>query len=308
MPSPTRSASPTLRRSNRVSGLVYVLAAAVLCPSKSSAYIAESSTRLRNGDPQYEWKRQHVLHSIHGNPAVRQAISDVEDRMERSSTGVNGDPNHIVPYENHPYDKTTSHRNRQLQETTATNTTETKFQPMRIVFETRALDNIRDSSNAAKIDWFENVVLPKTAEFWSRTLSVVPVNGNLKISSAELDNRQYCGDSEFTEVPAEHISTGVPNADLILYVSGSDSSIFCPRRTLAVAVPCNFDNFDRPTAGAVNVCLDEIMLNDDGTAPPEVLQDYMVRLDMFVCFVTIRSPESCFLLTFLYFLPTTTTL
>jgi hypothetical protein len=191
--------------------------------------------------------------------------------MERSRTGVNGDPNHIVPYENHPYDKTTNRR--QLQNT---NTTD-KFQPMRIVFETKALDNIRDSSNAAKIDWFKSVVLPRTAEFWSKTLSVVPVSGNLRISSAELDNRQYCGDSEFTEVPDEHISTGVKNADLILYVSGSDSSVFCPRRTLAVAVPCNFDNFDRPTAGAVNVCLDEIMLNDDGTAPPDVLQDYMVR-------------------------------
>jgi hypothetical protein len=240
----------------------------------------ESSTRLRNGEPQYEWKREHILHSIHGNPSVRQAISDVEDRMERSSTGVNGDPNHIVPYENHPYDKS---NRRQLQDTTATNTTG-KFQPMRIVFETKALDNIRDGSNAAKIDWFKSVVLPRTAAFWSKTLSVVPVSGNLKISSAELDNRRYCGDSEFTEVPSEHISTGVKNADLILYVSGSDSSIFCPRRTLAVAVPCNFDNFDRPTAGAVNVCLDEIMLNDDDTAPPEVLQDYMVRFVMLVCF------------------------
>lgn len=199
--------------------------------------------------------------------------------MERSRTGVNGDPHHIVPYENHPYDETDR---RQLQDTTSTNTTDTKFQPMRIVFETKSLDNIRNSNNAAKIDWFKSVVLPKTAEFWSKTLSVVPVSGNLKISSAELDNRLYCGDSEFTEVPNEHISTGIPNADLILYVSGSDSSIFCPRRTLAVAVPCNFDNYDRPTAGAVNVCLDEIMLNDDGTAPDEVLQDYMVSFVMFV--------------------------
>jgi hypothetical protein len=216
---------------------------------------------------------------------VRQAINEVEERMERSSTGVNGDPNHIVPYENHPYDK---NNRRQLQDATATNTTD-KFQPMRIVFETKALDAMRNGNNAAKIDWFENVVLPKTAEFWSKTLSVVPVSGNLKISSAELDNRQYCGDSEFTEVPNEHISTGVANADLILYVSGSDSTIFCPRRTLAVAVPCNFDNFDRPTAGAVNVCLDEIMLNDDDSAPAEVLQDYMVRFVMFACFLSLES-------------------
>jgi hypothetical protein len=295
MSSPKRSASLTLRCSNRVLSLLYLFAAAVLCPTKSFAYLEESSSPLRNGEPQFTWKREHILHRIHGNSDVRQAISDVEDRMERYRTGVNGDPNHIVPYENHPYDKTGSSR-RKLQDTTTNDTTSnttttlngtyaaTLFRPMRIVFETRALDNIRDSSNAAKIDWIKSEVLPRTAEFWSQTLSVVPVSGNLKISAAELDNRQYCGDSEFTEVPNEHISTGIPNADLILYVSGSDSSIFCPRRTLAVAVPCNFDNFDRPTAGAVNVCLDEIQLNSDGTAPDEVLQDYMVRLYLLECF------------------------
>jgi hypothetical protein len=291
MSSPTRSVSAylTLQRSNRVLSILYLLTAAALCPTKSFAYLEESSSPLRNGEPQFTWKREHILHRIHGNPDLRQAISDVEDRMERSRTGVNGDPEHIVPYENHPYDKTGRSNRRRLQDdtTTATNETTTTadatatlFKPMRIVFETQALDNIRDGSNAAKIDWFKSEVLPRTAEFWSQTLSVVPVSGNLKISAAELDNRQYCGDSEFTEVPNEHISTGIPNADLVLYVSGSDSSIFCPRRTLAVAVPCNFDNFDRPTAGAVNVCLDEIQLNSDGTAPDEVLQDYMVRLDL----------------------------
>jgi hypothetical protein len=245
MPSPARSNPPTLRRSNRVLGLLYVLTAAVVCPRQSSAYVEESSS-LRNGEPQYEWKRQHINRRLHGNPSVRQAIFDVEDRMERSRTGVNGDPNHKVPYENHPYDKT---NRRKLQNTNTT--VVDPFQPMRIVFETKALDAIRDSSNAAKIDWFKAEILPRTAAFWSKTLSVGPVSGSLKISSAELDNRQYCGDSEFTEVPNDHISTGVANADLILYVSGSDSSIFCPRRTLAVAVPCNFDNFDRPTAGKI---------------------------------------------------------
>jgi hypothetical protein len=65
-------------------------------------------------------------HSIHGNSAVRQHIisSDVEDRMERSTTGVNGDPNTLEISTKSSYDKTTSNRNRQLQDTTATNTTD----------------------------------------------------------------------------------------------------------------------------------------------------------------------------------------
>jgi hypothetical protein len=38
----------------------------------------------------------------------------------------------------------------------------------------------------------------------------------------------------------------------------------------------NFDQFDRPTAGALNVCLDNIVLKDDGsgTATESVVQDY----------------------------------
>ena len=134
---------------------------------------------------------------------------------------------------------------------------------------------MRNSENAAKIDWYVNQILPATAKFWSQALSVIPVNGRLRISSAELDGFTYCGDSEFTAVPNEHKSDGLANADLVLYVSGSPSTRFCPDRTLAVAVPCNFDQFDRPTAGAVNVCLDNIVLNSDGTASNDVFQDYI---------------------------------
>jgi hypothetical protein len=101
----------------------------------------------------------------------------------------------------------------------------------------------------------------------------VPVSGNLKISAAELENREYCGDSEFSKVPTEHISTGIADTDLILYVSGTPSTRFCSGTTLAVAVACNFDQFDRPTAGAINVCLNRMNLNDDGTASEAVMED-----------------------------------
>jgi leishmanolysin-like peptidase len=69
------------------------------------------------------------------------------------------------------------------------------------------------------------------------------------------------------------MTNGVANTDVLLYVSGSPSSRFCGPSTLAVAVACNFDQFDRPTAGAINFCLDQIELNDQGTAHPSVIQD-----------------------------------
>ena len=246
---------------------------------------SEPSRYLRTFDsesPQHKHQREHVIRRLYGddNTIVRKTMNEIELRMSRYTTGYNVDPSHIVPYENHPYDRE-SRRRRRLDEegdvanSTLAPTTSATYKPMRIRFETKALDDIRDSSNAAKIDWFKTEILQATAAFWSSALSVVPVSGNLRISSGELDSFSYCGDSEFTEVPNEHKSTGVEDTDLILYVSGSASERFCPERTLAVAVPCNFDQFDRPTAGAINVCLSGIVLNSDGTSSPDVVQDYI---------------------------------
>jgi Leishmanolysin len=195
--------------------------------------------------------RKHIIHRIYGpdNALTRKHIRDVEERMERSKSGISN-PNHKLNYENHPYESRNQIQ-RSIQSSESSHSSSSSFKPIRIHFETGALDNMRDSSNAAKIDFVKGEILPKTAEFWSLALSVIPVSGNLLITTSELDNRIYCGDSEFSEVPSEHISQGIPNADLVLYVSGTPSSRFCAGTTLAVAVACNFDQYDRPTAGAV---------------------------------------------------------
>ena len=221
---------------------------------------AEEAPALRQSSPQ----RQHVIRRLYGpeNASVRKHVRLLEEKSDRSQTGFLGDPNHKVPYENHPYER------RSLQDNTTEPTyiepVASNYKPMRIRFETAALDSRRDSDNAAKIDFIKNKILPTTAKFWATALSVVPVSGNLKVSTSELDNREYCGDSEFTRVPSEHIATGVTNTDLLLYVSGTPSSRFCSGTTLAVAVACNFDQFDRPTTGAINVCLDQIELDSNG--------------------------------------------
>jgi hypothetical protein len=246
------------------------------------------SNNLRQSSQATKVKRQHVIRRLYGpeNAQVRKNARLLEEQSIRSQTGFLGDFSHVVTYENHPYQPTLDRRRRQLQDNATSTTgeqTETtintnigassNFMPMRFTFETQALDDRRDTSNAAKIDFIKNEILPRTASFWSSALHVVPVSGRLRISSAELESRLYCGDSEFTEVPADHISVGVENTDLILYVSGTPSTRFCSGTTLAVAVACNFDQFDRPTAGAINFCLDQIELNEDGTASHAIIQD-----------------------------------
>ena len=241
-----------------------------------------SSNNIRQSQSARQKKRQHVVRRLYGpeNAHVRKNVRLLEEQSTRSQTGFMGDLSHTVPYENHPYEATLERR-RQLQnnggdtanDNSAVVNKNSNFLPMRIRFETQALDERRDADNAAKIDFIKNEVLPRTADFWSAALSVVPVNGRLRISAAELESRLFCGDSEFSEVPAEHISTGVEDTDLLLYVSGTPSSRFCSGTTLAVAVACNFDQFDRPTAGAINVCLDQIDLDEDGTASDATVQD-----------------------------------
>lgn len=258
------------------------LLAAYLLPGKDSmrrflltatalSTVASAAENRKLRSTSQDKAREHVIRRVYGddNALVRKEIRMLEERSARYQSGIR-DPNHIVPYDDHPFDPDVRRR---LQTTNSTG--EDRFKPLRIFYETKALDDIRDSSNAAKIDWFKSEILPIAGNFWSNSLSVVPVSGNLRISSTDLDSFAYCGDSEFTQVPNEYKSTGVANTDLILFVSGSASERFCPPRTLAVAVSCNFDQFDRPTAGAVNVCLDNIVLSSDGTATPDVVGDYV---------------------------------
>ena len=143
----------------------------------------EPSSGLRNKP------RQSVIRRLYGpdNASVRKHVRLLEEKSQRSQTGFLGDPSHKVPYENHPYDKS-SQRNLQANEPS-------NYQPMRIRFETDSLEERRTADNTAKIDFILNEILPKAGEFWSQSLAVVPVSGNLKVSAAELDNREFCGEN-----------------------------------------------------------------------------------------------------------------
>lgn len=243
-------------------------------------------------------RSSHPIHRIYKqNAHIRRRMEELENSTPYFQTGIRGDPDFTLEYKNHPFDLMRKERERGFKEGGKTNNNNNNnsgeqeertlqdesenspppeqdpFKPIRIHFDTSALDDERTTSNGAKIDFVKNIILPRMEDFWSSALSVVPVEGNLLVSTADLQGRVYCGDTEFAKVPSSHISTGVAGADLVLYVSGAPSTRFCGPSTLAVAVACNFDQFDRPTAGAVNFCLDQIELNEDGLASESVIED-----------------------------------
>jgi len=226
-----------------------------------------------------------------GNAAIRNELHKIQQTSTGYwRTGIRGDPNFKIEYENHPFDRLAEHRRKssrhlELDESHALEISEVdanlyrnlntnvEFAPMRIKFATGALETQRDDDNDDKVDFIINEILPRMGDFWSNALSVVPISGNLIIQANELANKEFCGDSEFTKVPSSHFTTGVEDADLIFYVSGQPSTRFCAPSTLAVAVACNFDQFDRPIAGAINFCLEQVILDDNGSAHPESIDD-----------------------------------
>jgi hypothetical protein len=113
-------------------------------------------------------RRYDVIREHRNNGEVRKQVRLVEERSQRSQTGFLGDPNHVVPYENHPYDRSNKRRSLQAEDnSTATYGDGTTsggadaYRPLRIRFETQALDDMRTSDNAAKIDFIKTEVLIK---------------------------------------------------------------------------------------------------------------------------------------------------
>ncbi len=234
-------------------------------PSKS-----DDSTKIRGSRKGSSQGRIHPIRRIYGadNAAVRDEIHKLETESNQYwRTGIRANHTFEVGYINHPFDS----KRRRLQNGNE-DVDGNIMQPMRMYAHTDALDLQINGANKQKIDFIKNEILPRMIDFWSEALSVVPVNGNLKISGGDLISG-YCGDSEFSEVPGEHLYQGVPDTDIILYISGTPSSRFCGPTTLAVAVACNWDQFDRPTAGAINFCVDQVNVDADGTAHPSVIED-----------------------------------
>jgi len=257
--------------------------------------------RGSNSNSNSNHQRIHRIRRLYGeeNSSARRELDAIQQKStDYWQTGIRGDPSFKIPYSNHPFDlmeqarvrrrrhlsihaphltpeETETEVNRNLQSEIGDSLEGgVTYNPMRIKLITTSLETQRTSAeNGQKVDFIMQKILPRMSDFWRDALSVVPVAGNLVIQINELASRKFCGDSEFTEVPPSHFTDGVADADLILYVSGQPSTRFCGPSTLAVAVACNFDQFDRPTAGAINFCLNQVTLDEDGSAHEATISD-----------------------------------
>ena len=149
--------------------------------ANAAASDTSSSNLRKQQQPQESYPRESVIRRLYGpeNGQVRKHVRQLEEQSYRSQTGFLGDPNHKVPYENHPYDpesptfagrrKLKESENRELQDETEYvtdpngdgTTTTNLYKPLRIKFETQALDDLRTEETAAKIDFIKTEVLPK---------------------------------------------------------------------------------------------------------------------------------------------------
>eukprot|EP01062_Namystynia_karyoxenos_P031898 TRINITY_DN2361_c0_g1_i3.p1 TRINITY_DN2361_c0_g1~~TRINITY_DN2361_c0_g1_i3.p1 ORF type:complete len:1071 (+),score=238.00 TRINITY_DN2361_c0_g1_i3:117-3215(+) len=107
-------------------------------------------------------------------------------------------------------------------------------------------------------------ILQEATDWLSAALKVMPVQGNLKASSAICEGidgsgqyctpplQPYCGPSGWSDhgvqVPWSHFNTGVADADLVIYATAVPAG----GSTWAWAYTCMNDQNNRPTAGHVN--------------------------------------------------------
>lgn len=145
------------------------------------------------------------------------------------------------------------------------------YDPLRISLATHHLMSLVSTSPGtnAQINALVNEILPSVTSVWSEALYVVPVVGNL------FHNQTTCGGAV---VPESFKTEGVPDSDLILYILGLFTGEGgCTGSTLAYAGPCEYDQFMRPIAGRVVICLDKIQVDENNNIPPEEI-DFQAKV------------------------------
>jgi len=125
-------------------------------------------------------------------------------------------------------------------------------EPLRIHFVTDALDAALGQSvdKDRQIGVIKEIVLPGIAGQWSRALSVVPVKGFIPVQEDACYGLANLGSD-----------TEVTGADMVIIVDvASREELACVpggNNALAVAAPCEVDQWDRPVIGFMNFCLEK---------------------------------------------------
>ena len=208
-----------------------------------------------------------------------QALATCYVLASASPTGSFPGVQHYVDYHDHPFSV--------HQQSARHLTTKTSYQPLRI--HAHFLEGKIQPTKLELVKAFVNASI----YFWGNSLAVVPVPGHLRLpprcisawgtgECAAISTTTMCGDQ--VVIPPEHLASrracsvcrsffgdkscnpragskcttskegeGVP-ADLILYVTAEETDHCKQGSVAAYASSCSRDQFDRPTAGFVNLC------------------------------------------------------
>lgn len=121
------------------------------------------------------------------------------------------------------------------------------YQPIRIHFDASELHDWRDE-DPLRVNYLVNKVLPGLATVWSSALNVVPVTSSLQIDYT------WC---PFGSPQNQAFTGGVAHTDLVVFVTANSAACDGGRR-LATASSCYWDQYERPTAGVIDFCLETI--------------------------------------------------
>ncbi len=153
------------------------------------------------------------------------------------------------------------------------------FEPLRISFESDHLDDFgkqkrgRQSVTAASILAAEALtgdILPAVSDIWANALSVVRAKSDIYPSSSS--DAKKCGEAD---IPRQHLkfqdspfttkimsSSGVPNADIVIYVTSNGPQCYkdngTPSGILAYSSICSFDQNMRPIFANLVICFSSI--------------------------------------------------
>jgi Leishmanolysin len=143
----------------------------------------------------------------------------------------------------------------------STNNTATamEYRPLRIkAFVSNEAGNAQ-YLNGTEHSLLLNQILRPALLAWSAALRVPPVTHTLTVDRNQLLNGQYCGSGPSVEVPLLHMEEGVANVDMLLYVHMSfqdrNASETCAGDYIAASSFCSTDQFDRPVAALLHLCI-----------------------------------------------------
>jgi Leishmanolysin len=132
----------------------------------------------------------------------------------------------------------------------------TRYEPIRIEFDTRVLDGLYGQANTdvdRNIEFIKTSILPQAAQIWARHLYVRPILSN--ITPIIIDQNACAG------LYASFLTSAVPysNADIVVVVGGDPGQIRDGGSgTLTDAIPCSLDTtYDRPITGTFNFHLSD---------------------------------------------------